>query len=103
MLSFEINYALENTLSILLSVINLLLTKIQSKVLYVIKELLTIAGQKRAMQFDFMSMFAEARKTAMERSEPVLGYNFTDAHNCENDLSNVVNVNVVAHLYSAAA
>ena len=31
------------------------------------------AGEKRARQFDFMSVFEEARKTAMERSEPILG------------------------------
>ena len=31
------------------------------------------SGTKRARQFDFMAMFEKTRKTAIERSQPVLG------------------------------
>ena len=34
------------------------------------------SGKKHARQFDFMTMFEETRKTAMERSQPVLGNYF---------------------------
>ena len=31
-----------------------------------------MASEKKARTFDFMAMFEQAKKTAMERSEPVL-------------------------------
>jgi len=31
------------------------------------------SGKKHARQFDFMAMFEETRKTAIERSQPVFG------------------------------
>ena len=34
------------------------------------------SGKKHARQFDFMAMFEETRKTAIERSQPVLGNYF---------------------------